>query len=296
MTRVLIVDDSRLDQELAASLLEDAGYETVLAGNGREALARLEKEAPDLILTDLQMPEMSGLELVQAVHARYPRIPVVLVTAHGSEEIAAAALRAGAASYVPKRNLAKDLASTLERVAGIAPGSRDTDDARQWLAETRYRFVLDNSPDWLQPLVRRFQDELARRGFCDDTEFMQVGMAIHEALTNASDHGNLEMDSALREDGIDIYLTLMDERRGQEPFRSRKVRVLATFEDAVASFVIRDEGKGFNPSSVPDPRDAKNLARLSGRGLLLIRTFMDEVRHNDTGNEITLVKRRRPAS
>lgn len=294
MTTVLVVDDSRVDQQLAASLLEEKGLKTDLAGNGREAMGRIEAQAPDLILTDLQMPEMSGLELVEAVHARYPRIPVVLMTAHGSEEIAAKALRAGAASYVPKRNLAKDLAPTLERVLGIAPASRDQEGALRWLHETGFRFVLDNSPDWLRPLVAHFQEELTRRGFCDETQLMQVGMALHEALTNASHHGNLELDSSLREGGIEAYLALMQERCGQEPYASRKVNVLATFKDAEAAFVIRDDGKGFNPATVPDPCDAKNLARLSGRGLMLIRTFMDEVRHNDRGNEVTLVKRRRP--
>jgi CheY-like chemotaxis protein len=293
MTTVLVVDDSKVDQQLAASLLEEAGYGTELAGDGREAMARLEARSPDLILTDLRMPGMGGLELVEAVHARYPRIPVVLVTAHGSEEIAAAALRAGAASYVPKRNLGKDLALTLERVLGVAAAGRDREGATRWLAETGYRFVLDNRCDWLRPLVAHFQEELTRRGFCDETELFQVGMALHEALTNAAHHGNLELDSSLREGGIEAYVALVKERCEEEPYCRRRVHVQATYSPAEASFTIRDEGKGFNPATVPDPRDASNLARLSGRGLMLIRTFMDEVRHNDRGNEITMVKRRR---
>lgn len=292
MSRILVVDDSRVDLELVASLLSDVGHECLRAGNGREAMDRLGTEAPDLILTDLQMPEMGGLELVEAVHARYPKVPVVLMTAHGSEEVAAAALRAGAASYVPKRNLAKDLAPTVDRVLGVAPARRGEASVQGWLAEIGLRFVLDNRCEWLRPLVSYFQDELARRGFGDDTKLMQVGMALHEALTNAAHHGNLELDSSLREEGIEPYMALMEERLLEEPYASRRVDVRATFCDFEASFVICDEGKGFDPSTIPDPRDPRNLARLSGRGLMLIRTFMDEVRHNESGNEITLVKRR----
>ena len=59
-----------------------------------------------------------------------------------------------------------------------------------------------------------------------------------------------------------------------------------------ARYVIRDEGPGFDLNRVPDPTDMSNLERISGRGLLLINTFMDEVRHNKAGNEITMVKRR----
>lgn len=293
MSSVLVVDDSRVDQELTASLLEEKGHQTVLAGHGKEALEKIGEKAPDLIVTDLQMPEMNGLELVEAVRARYPKIPVVLVTAQGSEEIAAAALRAGASSYVPKRNLGKDLLPTVERVLGISPAAAGEESPLKWLAETAYRFVLDNGCQWLRPLVAHFQEELVRRGFCDDTGLMQLGMALHEALTNAAHHGNLELDSSLRQDGIEPYLALMQERCTRPPYCHRKVDVLATFTDKEASFVIRDGGKGFDPATVPDPRDPKNLARLSGRGLMLIRTFMDEVRHNDRGNEVTLIKRKK---
>ena len=55
--------------------------------------------------------------------------------------------------------------------------------------------------------------------------------------------------------------------------------------------MIRDEGPGFDPDGLPDPTDPENLTKASGRGVLLIRTFMDEVRFNDTGNEITMIKR-----
>jgi anti-sigma regulatory factor (Ser/Thr protein kinase) len=59
-----------------------------------------------------------------------------------------------------------------------------------------------------------------------------------------------------------------------------------------AVFAIRDEGQGFDPASLPDPTDPANLERISGRGLLLIQTFMDKVEHNESGNQITMTKRR----
>ncbi len=60
-------------------------------------------------------------------------------------------------------------------------------------------------------------------------------------------------------------------------------------------FVVRDEGQGFDPALLPDPTDPVNLERVSGRGLLLIQTFMDRVEHNARGNEITMVKFRAKA-
>jgi anti-sigma regulatory factor (Ser/Thr protein kinase) len=70
------------------------------------------------------------------------------------------------------------------------------------------------------------------------------------------------------------------------------VRVEAFFSSEAIEFRIRDEGPGFDPGSLPDPTAAENLNRPSGRGIFLIRTFMDHVAHNRTGNQITMIKRR----
>ena len=61
---------------------------------------------------------------------------------------------------------------------------------------------------------------------------------------------------------------------------------------AEATYTVRDEGPGFDPSALPDPNDPQNLEKIGGRGLLLIRTFMDQVQYNDRGNAITMRKLR----
>src|SRR5207247_8759528 len=94
-----------------------------------------------------------------------------------------------------------------------------------------------------------------------------------------------------REQDEKLYHALLDERRQQEPYQDRRVHVSARESRAEAVYVIRDEGPGFDPTGLPDPTDPSNLEKVSGRGLLLIRTFMDEVHHNKEGNEITMIKR-----
>src|SRR5262245_3699813 len=119
MTTVLVVDDNPMDRHLAGGLVEKAGLTSLYAANGLEALKAIERDRPDLVLTNLLMPELDGLELVKAIREAHPLVPVILMTAFGSEDIAIEALRKGAASYVPKRNLAHDLADTLERVISV---------------------------------------------------------------------------------------------------------------------------------------------------------------------------------
>ena len=96
MTRILIVDDDRTQAEEFADLLRKAGCDVTLAGDGREASDLLRLELPDVVLTDLDMPVIDGLELVRAIRRDYPALPVILMTATGSEAVAAKALRHGA--------------------------------------------------------------------------------------------------------------------------------------------------------------------------------------------------------
>src|SRR5687767_902274 len=108
MTRILVAEDSGTQAAEIRQLLEGAGYEVQLAVDGRQALEEIERQPPDLVLTDLDMPYVSGLQLVESVRDRHPGLPVVLMTAFGTDETAIEALEQGAASYVPKRNLARD--------------------------------------------------------------------------------------------------------------------------------------------------------------------------------------------
>jgi CheY-like chemotaxis protein len=294
MASVLVVDDSTLDRYLAGALIQEhAGWEAVYAEDGRQALDMLKAHPADLVVTDLQMPELNGLELVEAVQRDFPSIPVILMTAHGSEEIAVAALKKGAASYVPKRNLAHDLARTVEKILQVALAGRNQQIVLDCLDQTDFHFVLANDTARIGPIIAHVQDQMVQMKLIDKTGIIRVGTALHEVLINAIEHGNLEMASELRENGDrSAYRELLDQRRRLLPYRDRRVRVHARFSRSEAVCVVTDEGPGFDPTRLPDPTDPANLEKPGGRGLFLIRTFMDEVRFNTAGNEITIIKRR----
>lgn len=292
MPLVLVVDDNPIDRRLAAGIVEKVGMETSFANHGKEALDVLEKEPPDVVLTDLLMPEMNGLELVERIKAEYASIPVVLMTAHGSEEIAVKALQTGAASYVPKKNLPRDLAHTMRDVRTVASARQDEQKALSCLCEANLQFKLTMQHTSHEPLVGFLQEQLRSWKLCDDADLIRVGTALHEAFVNAVEHGNLELESDLRDDPDGAYAIIGDERRKTQPYCDRVVHISAQMNHEIAIIKICDEGPGFDPSSLPDPTDPENIGKISGRGLLLIRTFMDDVEFNETGNEITLVKKK----
>ena len=293
-TTVLVVDDSSTARLYVRRLVERLpGFRVLTACDGREALAVLGKESCAVVVTDLHMPGMDGLELVEAIADRFPLVPVILVTAQGSEDIAVKALQGGAASYVSKRALERDLTDTIERVLNAAKVDRRKQGLLECVRELECTFVLENDAATVPLLVTYLQEYLVRMKLCEPKGRLRLGIALEEALLNGIYHGNLELSSALRQDGSDAFERLAEVRRHSAPYADRRLHVHVEFDAEAAVFVIRDEGPGFDVAGLPDPTDPENMLKASGRGLLLIRTFMDEATHNATGNEIRLVRRRR---
>lgn len=135
-------------------------------------------------------------------------------------------------------------------------------------AGTSIRLVIPSEVKLID-LVHTATEKMAELAGFDSDEALNVGLAVREAAINAIVHGNKQNPE------LDVHVTLSF---GKEGLKAR----------------IVDHGNGFDPDSTPDPREGDNLLRSSGRGLLLIRAFVDEVefkRGRDGGTEITLIKR-----
>src|SRR5579871_4637990 len=228
MTTILIVDDSAVDRRLIGGLLEKhSNYTVIYASNGKEALDQLELHVPDIVLTDLEMPEMNGLELVAAVKREYRLIPIMLMTAKGSEETAVQALQQGAASYVSKRRLAEDLVENVERV--LAASGEDRSHARLMnrVLTSEVAFELESDLTLIRSLANYLKQGLAQMRLCESGERVRVCIALEESLLNAFYHGNLEISSELRESDHDAYYDLAIQRAQVSPFRERRIYVSA---------------------------------------------------------------------
>jgi CheY-like chemotaxis protein/anti-sigma regulatory factor (Ser/Thr protein kinase) len=295
MERILVVDDCEESRDLAGECLRDHGMTPVFARNGLEAVRAIQEHTPDAILTDMHVPGMDGLELVRFVRDKYSGLPVVLMTSQGNEETAVNALRAGALSYVPKTRLRDNLCAAMGMVMAAVEERRFRERTRALLDHSEANFVLGYEMDGPNALISHLQGNLRQVNFCDDTELFQIGTALAESFNNAIDHGNLELDSALREEGMDVYMRVRQERASQTPYRDRRVHVTERLTPNLVHYRVQDEGKGFNISTVPDPLHPDCLLKASGRGLLLLRTFMDDVTFNDAGNEVTMTRHRRAA-
>ncbi|HLQ45574.1 MAG TPA: response regulator, partial [Planctomycetaceae bacterium] len=178
MTRILVVEDSSTQARFLKDTLVSEGFCVTVTRNGAEALDEICRQPPHLVLTDLIMPIMNGLELVEQMRKRFPRVPTVLITEYGSEDVVAEALLRGAVGYIPKRRIETDLLRTLESVLGLAKANPRHQKLLDCWTSNELRFVLDNDLSVVPHLVSHLQDCVGLMRLCDDTSLLRTAIAL----------------------------------------------------------------------------------------------------------------------
>jgi two-component system response regulator AtoC len=157
----MIVDDELDALELMQELFESKGYVAVTATNGIEALNKIKNHEPDLILTDIRMPEMDGMQLLQILNKDYPRIPVIMVTAHGTIETAVDAMKMGAKDYILKPLRLDEVLAKVERITQLNSLIKENEYLLTKLQQT-YDFTnMVGKTDKIQDLFRLVKDVAA---------------------------------------------------------------------------------------------------------------------------------------
>lgn len=123
MVKVMVVDDAAFMRMRLKKLLEDQGYEVVEAQNGREALERYQDTQPALVLMDITMPEMDGIEAVRTLMERDPEARVVMVSALGQQAMVLAAIQAGAKDFIVKPFQPDRVLTAVAKWAAVAERS-----------------------------------------------------------------------------------------------------------------------------------------------------------------------------
>lgn len=295
MPSILLVEDSATQAMQMKMLLESAHHTVDCCDDGAIADQRLANGAYELVVTDMELPTMNGLELVKKMRIDYPEVPAVLVTGHGSERLAAEALRCGASAYVPKILLNEMLLSTIEDVLGVLRTDRDYARLIDCTVENRLVFELENDPRLASNAVNLVMQMANGMRLFSGAESYRVGNALNHAVSNALFRGNLELtfqqwrQKAHDELNSDTVSEIVAERLAQSPYKDRKIHFDARLMKDMMRVVIRDEGRGFLAQEYLS-KEPKDLSSVAGRGLNLIKSSMDKVSFNGVGNEITMIK------
>jgi two-component system, NtrC family, response regulator AtoC len=189
-SRVLVVDDDPASRDLLRKVLATEGHQVVTAADGREALAELARQPADLVVSDIRMPDLDGVQLLERMREAAPRVPVILVTAFGDVEGAVEAIRRGAFDYLAKPYDVDAIRLVVRRALAQAALAAENLELRQ---QVREKYRLEGIVGRSEPMLQVFKTA-ARVAQSDATVLIEgesgtgkelVARAIHAASRRA---------------------------------------------------------------------------------------------------------------
>jgi CheY-like chemotaxis protein len=274
MTRILVADDDRTTRLLLTETLKEQKYTVVAVNDGAAALKKIKEGKLDMVLMDVWMPKMNGLEVLKKLRSVKKKPKIIVMTSDDTPETLLGAIREEAYSYISKPVDPKALVGMVKEMLAKTSSAQPIE-------------VVSASPTWVELLVPCSLDEAERiegfmahlkSGLSEDVR-RAVGQAFHELLLNAVEWGG-KLDP------------------------NRKVRISYLRARRMLMYRIADPGPGFKfaeldhaaishmpdePTKHDEIRQKKGL-RPGGFGLVLTQANVDELLYNEKQNEVVFVK------
>lgn len=263
LMRVVVIERDARARDRLVREFQGRGMAVTPVDSVEEAMWWISSDTADLVVADLASASAADSRLVRTVRNQRSVVPVVITT-RGRDAETASALRNGSLDVLEHPFRSSEIDRVIERALACRLRHTDTVKVLPFLNE-RVEFVIPSKVEYLDGVLNHLTERLIKFGVIQP-QSSDVVIALDEAIVNAIKHGN----------GYD---------------EQKRVTIVAEISAVEASFVVSDEGTGYRVSDVPDPCAPENLLRTSGRGLLLIRSIMDEVSVSDRGNEIRMLKR-----
>lgn len=290
--KVLIVEDDEPSRQFMTSLVRDEGYDVMEASNGAEGLKCFESFQPDLVFSDISMPIMDGLEMLEKIRRQSFNAIVVMTTAFGTAEYTLKALRLHANDFLVKPVMPQDVIANLKKYEDVLATRSVEREVFGMILHRELTLQLGNLPGIVSKVVDRLMQET--EGRIPAVDRLSVHLGLLEIIMNAIEHGNLgisytEKNNAL-EGEIEDWKNLVNQRMAEAPFKDRSVLIQFQMDSECCEWTITDEGEGFDWQNVPDPNDPENLLSANGRGIMLARLSFDDLTYLGTGNQVVVRK------
>jgi CheY-like chemotaxis protein/anti-sigma regulatory factor (Ser/Thr protein kinase) len=285
---LLVIDSCPETQAHIAQHLQGRGFSIVAVHDPTAALATIDSAAPDIVLTDLFLPDASGLRLVKELKARHDPCPVIVMARDAPEPVILEALRVGAADYLHKPIAEEELAHAVHRALGLLPG--DLADL-PGVCRSEYSLTVDSDPAHIPGIISWLIKTTASA--LPPMRRLHLRGALQELLFNAIEHGNLEIFYQEKLEALTDgqYEQLLAQRLAQARLRDRRVTIHTLYEKGGDSLVYRitDEGKGFKwRSLLMRSQEVCESEDANGRGIFLAQSFFPSLSYNERGNEVTI--------
>lgn len=288
--KVLVVEDDFASRELLKITLENEKYQCKVADNGEAGLELFNKFLPNVVISDVRMPKMDGMELLATIRKRVKDVIIIMITGHGNEQLAIQALQLGANNYIKKPLDLSDLKILLRRYYNVVQCKTLEKDIPDFILERVFNLEIDTEIKDVSSVVQFLLHKTGNTFENHDTVRLEVGLT--ELLTNSIEHGNLGITSeekkiALQDNTLqDLYA----QRLANDVYARKKVKISCDYNKDYCQWVIEDEGEGFDWRSIPNPTQGNFVDQLSGRGIFLSRIQFDELEFVGKGNVVIAKK------
>ena len=278
--RVLIVEDDPASRELMEDMVKMEGHDLRTAEDGYQALSLFKEFKPDLVFSDIQMPKMDGLELLERIRDISPETIVVMMTAFGCEEYALKALRLRANNYLQKPIRHDDIFPLLEKYSALVEAADSLGQGTTG-EDQQQKFIFENDiskiSDFVNLLVQGVAKDFVGRDYLD------VKIGLYELLANAIEHGNLEISKEDKFNTLNLE-ELYEKRRSDPQFAGRKIVVELTRDDVACEWLITDEGKGFDYENVL--KNIGPMGNVKAKGIFIAQFHFDQLEFLGKGHQV----------
>ena len=256
--RILIIDDHDDLSSALGEVFSHVGHEVRVLESRADAISLGNLDSFDIVISDLDVEAAADLAPCEGMDTCLPHISLI------DEHDKLKAFKLCAAMYRQEEFVEEELRQIVATVLDYKIRFVDRDDEVQHLIE-HIEFELPSVISLMHIVLEYLMKRVEMLGVVKP-EQSNLFVALDEAFVNAVKHGN-KFDT------------------------TKTVRIVAEISPLEAKFTIEDQGDGFDVNSIPDPLDPENLFKTSGRGVLFIYNIMDEVKYNDRGNRLTMIKK-----
>lgn len=292
--KLLLVEDDSASRTTIRGTVEWLGHEAHEASNGRQGLEMFHMVHPDVVICDIQMPEMNGLELLKKLRKDDHEAIIVMVTAFGSEDYARRALEQGADNYLNKPIRHQTLLPLLEHYAAIVASRSASRAVLGSILRRELTLEVGNDVEMVPQIADRLIQDASP--FFPRPELLSIRLGLFEIIVNAIEHGNLEIGGQEKQQALaeNTLEELYCQRLGRAELARRKVTIDASMNPRECRWTVSDEGPGFDYEALADPLAGEATESMAGRGIFLTRYQFDEVNFTGKGNIVEMVKASNP--
>lgn len=257
---ILIIDDEEEIRTSLSEIVEELGLTPLTAQDGLEALNVLKSKKIDLIITDLMMPKMDGLNFIVKSREFNPSLPIAVISGYGDAKNATLALTRGAFNFITKPFTIKEVENVIRKGIRLRELSLGTDKLLQNVLN-QTEIVIPSYPHLLSSVTLYIIKECQWRGIDNENVLNNISVCTDEILTNALVHGN-----------------------SKNP--DKNISAILNFDAEKFTLTVKDEGEGFDAKKFSRQLKGNRTEIPTKRGLFIVEYLMDEVSFNEKGNEI----------